>query len=509
MDLTQLLQYARACLWELWVFKIPALLLFAFCGFGVLVAGMFWPVTFESSATIYADNQNILKPLLDKQAAVAKLQDQTQVVRDVMMSPRILRLVVEDVYPDMKLASDQEMEKAIGKIRGNLTLKGLGSTYIKVSYKAGTPDETYETLNSLVDIFIRDSADTQRNESREAFTFIDSQVKQYKQQLLDSEQKLKKFKSDEFEGGASAVESRIANLRNTIEEMHISMDEVQTRINSLQKQLSEENKYSAQRFKEDVYTERLASLNERLNQLMLVYKPSHPDVVSVKLQIEETTRLMNEVSDEKALQTDQNSEQQSDVTVNPLYAELRSKLAEAKVNKLTLERRLEAHQGLLEEAFKRRKLVAEGQAELAELTRDYNVTRKIYEDMLERKERARLSMALNVEGQGIAYRVQEPPVYPLNPTGFSFIHFVMLGPVVGVLVPIGLVIVYVLLDPRLRFPAELEQAVGVPVVGVVPHINTQFSRLVSRADIIIVVLLFVVILAAYLGVAYARKMGAF
>ncbi len=37
---------------------------------------------------------------------------------------------------------------------------------------------------------------------------------------------------------------------------------------------------------------------------------------------------------------------------------------------------------------------AEYPAQFAELTRDYTVTKKIYEDLLDRKEKARMSVAL-------------------------------------------------------------------------------------------------------------------
>src|SRR5690625_7848949 len=82
---------------------------------------------------------------------------------------------------------------------------------------------------------------------------------------------------------------------------------------------------------------------------------------------------------------------------------------------------------LQEREHQRAERVAANQAELSELTRDYNVTRDVYEEMLQRKESARLSMALDVEGQGVSYQIQDPARYPTNPSGLQFIHFAEIG----------------------------------------------------------------------------------
>ena len=162
--------------------------------------------------------------------------------------------------------------------------------------------------------------------------------------------------------------------------------------------------------------------------------------------------------------------------------------------------------GMMAQENERGVRVAERGAEEAELTRDYNVTMRIYEDMLERKERARLSMTLNVEGQGVTYRVQEPALPPLNPVGVRYIHFVVLGPIAGVLFVIGLLILYVLVDQRIRFPERLH-ALSVPVLAVVPHIHTPFTKRMMRMDMVLYIFLSLLVMAAYGGLAVASKLG--
>jgi len=166
-----------------------------------------------------------------------------------------------------------------------------------------------------------------------------------------------------------------------------------------------------------------------------------------------------------------------------------------------------ATERLLNEEYERRKRIAGQQSELSELTRDYDVIKSVYNDMLGRKEKARLSMTLSNEGQGMNYKIQEPPVYPIAPEGLRFLHFVLLGPALGLLASLGLAFVYVLLDDRVRFPADLPGITPVPVLAVVPHVRTQFTQRLARIDMVWAILLGLTIMVSYLGLALAHRAG--
>jgi polysaccharide chain length determinant protein (PEP-CTERM system associated) len=322
-----------------------------------------------------------------------------------------------------------------------------------------------------------------------------------------AEEKLKIFRANNFDGRDGDVDASISRLRAQIEELKISLDEDRTTIASLQKQLKNESEYSSAKFKADVYSERLNALETQRNTLLLSYTEDYPDVVSLTYQIEDVRKAIESAAEAKKNES-KTSRSQSDKesVLNPLYQELRSRLSVVQTEMKAKEKRLAAFEALQEQEYDRRKRIAERNAQEAELTRDYTVTKKIYEDMLERKEKARLSMTLNIEGQGVTYRIQEPALPPLNPTGLRFVHFIVLGPVAGLLAIIGLVVAYVLIDPRIRFPERLS-AFNVPTLAVIPHIKTAFTRRVVRTDMIICIFLAILIMAAYVGLAYASKTG--
>lgn len=505
MDVSLLLKYAAVVLREAWQRKFSCLLGFALISFMVLIVGILWNSKFVSSATLFADNQNILKPLLDDNAVHSDVENQARVVRDIIYSPRILTMVVDEVYGVDSFESAEELGASINRLRSKIQVKRIGSGYIKISYTGPTSEDAYKVINSVVDIFINTSTEDQKSESREAFLFIDNQVKQYKDQLLLAEDKLKQFRAFNYDGRDGDVDASIARLRGQIEELKISLDEDNITIKTLEKQLLNESEFSSQKFKTDVYSERLRHLEAQRNNLLLSFTEDYPDVVSITYQIEDIKRSMREQEDVES-NPDSAAEDSDDSILNPLYQELRSRLSQAMTDVKTKEKRLQAFQKLLNNEYERRKRLAARAAEEAELTRDYNVTMRIYEDMLEKKETARLSMTLNVEGQGVSYRVQEPALPPLNPVGLRFIHFVLLGPFFGVFGVLGLLVAYVVLDSKVRFSDDLQE-LPVETLAVVPHIKTPFTVRVFKFDLIICFVLGSLVMLGYFGLAYASKLG--
>ena len=110
------------------------------------------------------------------------------------------------------------------------------------------------------------------------------------------------------------------------------------------------------------------------------------------------------------------------------------------------------------------------------------------------------------EGQGLSYRIQEPAVYPLTPTGLRFLHFFMLGPVAGLLLAIGLIVVYIQLDPRIRFPYQLSKIA--PVLTIIPQ-STASLRQGRKSKVMWLNMagIVAVILVAYIGLAFLHRFG--
>lgn len=503
MDASIIKDYLLALKYELIKFK--SWLVVIFIGVTFLITGLafFLPKAYVTKAIIFADETNIIEPLLKGRAEITEI-NRSEEARDLIYTRRLLEAVAKTIGTLNGSESPSHQQAILSNLRKTIKIQSESKTHFSLSYKDTDPDVSFDTLNAVVNVFIDETARQKKEESLSAYTFIDTQVQSYKRQLKLAEEKLKAFKAENVDGTEASVNAQIGLLRAKTEDIKIDIEEFNARISSIKKQLSDESEYQEVKGKLQEQQLRRELLLQQLESLRLSYQESYPDIVSLKAQLAELDSHIKEVKDEETVVssgTDGKLE-------NPLYEELRKQLSDAEVNKGAQKRRLSSTEKLLEQEYARAQKVAGNQAELSELTRDYDVIREVYEEMLSRKESARLSMTLDIEGQGVSYKIQEPASFPLNPSGLRFIHLALLAPFLGLLLPLTLLIAYIVVDPRFRSANKMLEVLpdDIELLGVIPHYNTPIANRILRKDVrglllagLAAVLTYVVILV--LGIA--------
>lgn len=498
-------QWVNALLKELHQHKGKVVVCFALVICLVVVLGIVWPKRYEASAIVFADDQNIIKPLLAGQAEVTRLNegDQLLSVQQRIMSNNLMEQVLLEAKLVANLNDKSALQPTIRAVLGAMKIEQSGRNRIKLSFRDPDANKAYLVTSAITNVFIRDSARSKREESGEAYAFINNQVKTYKDQLQAAEDKLKEFKSANPGTSEDAISNRLSAQQASIESLTLDLQVARARRDVLRQQISHESQSISQNYKADVYRTALTQAQTKLDTLRLSYQETYPDIVSLKQQIEDLHRSVAEAEREPSNNSDRGN------STNPIYQKIKADLSEAEVNVKTLELKLESAKRLLEGGLSNSKQNAEYQAQFSELTRDYTVTRKIYEDLLDRKEKARMSVALDVQGQGLNYRIQEPPVYPTIPVGLRFIHFYLAAPILGLLFPIALLVAYIQLDPRVRFIDRVQLILppSVQVITVVPHMSTSMAKRMARAEWNYLAIFVAVVLAAYVVVAVVRLSG--
>jgi len=482
---------------ELIRFRYWCVALFIGVSFSILAVGLIWPKTYTTSVVLIADVTNIIEPLLKGQAEVTKI-DRSEQAGEVIYTRNNMLAAAIGAGMVTKDMTEPQQDRVIKQLRSSVSIsKERNNNHFAVAYHASNPDTSFEVLNSIVNVFIEDTARKKREESVGAYNFIDAQVQTYRKQLELAEEKLKDFNSKNTDGSEQSVSTRIANLRQEIEGLKISIEETQARINTIQQQLGSEGQYLQAKGQVDEMRQRRATLSAQLEQLLLSYQEGYPDIISLRAQISDLDAGIAKMQSSGAVYGN------SEKVENPLYEELRKQLSEADVNLRAQKRRMQSLVSLQDQEFERQSRIAGNQAQLSELTRDYNVTKKVYEEMLQRKEAARLSMTLDIEGQGVSYRIQEPASFPLKPSGILFVHFAILGPLLGLLLPLALVVIYVLLDPHFRSARSLQRQLppDIELIGVIPHYKSPIGDRLFRKDMVLILIVLVVSLLTYIGIA--------
>lgn len=493
--------YLRDLIWaikaELIRFRFWCVAFFIGISFSLMLLGMVLPKNYSTTAMLYADITNIIEPLLKGSAEVTKI-DRSEQARNVIYTRAILESAAKNRGLIKKDMTPEQEDRVIKSVRDGLTVKPeKNNNFFHLTYVAPDPDQSFEMLNSIINEFISYTEKKKRDESSNAYNFIDAQVQSYKHQLELAEEKLKDFNSQNVDGNGSQVTARIAQLNSDIEALKITIDESQARVNTLQQQLGSEGQYQHAKNQIDELKQRRQALNSQLDHLLLTYQEGYPDIVALRAQIAEVDATISK--NETAGDVYSNTEK----VENPLYEEIRKQLSAAEVDLRSQRRRMESLLKLKEEEHQRAERVAANQAQFSELTRDYDVTRKVYEEMLQRKESARLSMTLDQQGQGVSYRIQEPATFPINPSGLQFIYFAILGPILGILLPLGAIVAFVIVDPHLRSASVLQRQLPPDVVmlGVIPHYHSPLRERMLKKDMIAVLSICVLALAVYIACA--------
>lgn len=478
MDKVYLRELFEAFKSELIRFRSLVVIIFLLIAFAVLGIGIMWPKNYTTSAVLYADVSNIIEPLLKGNAEVTKI-DRSEKASEIIYTKPIMLAVAKRSGLVSDSSTDSQQLKTVDFIRSRIEItKERNDDYFRLSFTSNNPDVSFEVLNAMVAEFIEYAARKKRDESMSAYNFIDSQVQIYKKRLEDAEEKLKVFNAENTDGTADQVNARLAGLRQELETLKITIEETQSRINTITQQLGSEGQYLQAKGQADELRLRRQSLASQLEQLQLAYQDSYPDVVSLKTQIAEIDAAIQKMQGSGAIFGN------GEKVENPLYEELRKQLSESDVELRTQKRRMQSLMKLQTEELARQERIAARQAQLSELTRDNDVTRRVYEEMLQKKEAARVSMTLDKEGQGVTYRVQESPSFPLKPAGLRFIHFAILGPILAFLIPIGLLIAYVLVDPHIRSARVLQKFLpeDIHMIGVIPHYDSPIVQRLLRKD---------------------------
>jgi polysaccharide chain length determinant protein (PEP-CTERM system associated) len=478
---------------ELIRYRKLAVLLFTSIFFVGLLLIDFWPRTYKTAAVVAINHTNVIEPLLRGAAEVPKQPSQEKVI-DTLLSRNVLESAAQKIAAAANETLTRDLlEKNIQSIRASIDVSPVNNNpnLTSITLVGTEPNSVFQTLDVLIATFLENRALEKQRDSFEAFSFIEVQANQYKSQLEEAEKKLKEFKERSADVSEESVKARIAELTAEVKYLTVSIEETKEVLSSTKQQLIEETSFVADKSEIKSLEQRRKLLSIDLDRLLLSFHDEYPDIIALRQQIAEIDSALNKKG---AMLSRVSGSEESD---RPLFEELRKKQSSSQLLLSTQLRRLEALQKLLSEEEQLSDRVAGYQAELAELTRDYSVTKQQYEEMLVRKENAKLTMALNNEGQGENYRLVQSPVFPLEPDGFKPVLLVLAAFAIAFCTPLALCVLYVLVDPRIRLSSRLIEVLpeGVTYYGEIPQFGASIFSGITKKEAMSMAIYFALMLA--------------
>lgn len=443
-----------------------------------VLLGIYWPGRYTATATILAEQKNILGPLMEGAAVQTDIRAQAGLGREMVFGRKILGQVALDqgLINDSMLPG--EIDLIFEEMRERTTIELIGENLIAIEYSDVDPDRTYNITSQFALLFIDESTKSKLNESQAAYEFIDKQVNEYALRLDQIADDIKAFRAENktvIPGTEAETRQRIQELHSQIENQQQQIREAEVKAASLEGQLSGERQTAVVAAETDQIQQRIAALQSQLDTLLLSYHDRYPDVIALKAQIAELQALAREggvvVAGQGGSEGGTRRDQQA--VFNAVAQQLRQEQYNTRTLIETLKARVADSQRMLEAENERLSRIPEFEVRLAELNRDLEVNQTLYNDLIRRREYARVSMNVDQENQGLTLRLHEPAVYPTQTSGPRLVHFVIIGLFMAFAGPFGAILAKQQMDPKIRMSGKLENvSPSLPVLADIAHLAT-------------------------------------
>jgi polysaccharide chain length determinant protein (PEP-CTERM system associated) len=445
---------------------------------------MGYPDRYEAVARLYVDTKTVLRPLMRDLA----IDPDTDLSAAMLSKTLITRPNIEQLVRTLKLdveAKDQaSRDNKVLTVLTSVKIASLGRDNIyDFTYRDVDPERARTVVQGLVAMFLDVDSQARQRDSKQARDFIDEQVKEYESRLAEAEGRLKEFKLRNL--GISVASgrdyfSRISTLEEDMAKVTVELRAAEQSRDALRRELGGETATllpetpSSESTAVSVeFDARLDAQRKQLDELLRRYTDLHPDVIA-------TRRLIVRLEEQKAAEVEakrramQGKPARSPMQADPVAQRVKLALAEGEANVASLRFRAGDTQVRLNQLRASASRIPQVEAEMAQLTRDYDVVKRNYEAMVVRREKATLSEDLDAN-RTAQFRLIDPPrtaKQPLFPSRLT------LAPLVLLLALAAGVIASAMTDrlrPTFDSAKSLRLVTGRPVLGSV-------SVLVSPAD---------------------------
>jgi polysaccharide chain length determinant protein (PEP-CTERM system associated) len=464
----------------LWVAWLAALALWL----GVFLI----PETYEASARVFVDTGTTLRQATQGIGLSDNIDTQIQRVRQALLGGPQLQKVAEQTDLLAGALTPEERQDVIGRLRKDIKITGLNqgpapgpqqqsAELFTITYRNHSRDRSLKVVDRLLNNFVEGSLGGKREGSQQAEQFLVQQISEYGQRLSAAEQRIAEFKrrnvglvpgqqGDYF----SRLQSENDALRQAKEKLNLEVRKQQ----ALEAELHSGQPFAAGTTSSsgssstgaplDTGTQ-IAQTQQRLDELLLKYTDQYPDVVQLRQTLKELQERQK-AELEAAKRGDLSAATRLGLSANPVYQKLQEQYNQEQVDIASMQQDISDREKSIAELKSKMSSAPQVEAEYAQLTRDSEVTRTQYNDLLERLNRARLGQQADATGI-VRFEVIDPPSAEFEPVAPN--RPLLIGIALGLALAAGILAAYLLhlLRPVFVSIRQLAGVTGLPVLGAV------------------------------------------
>jgi len=493
-----------------WRYRWYALLSAWIIALGGWMAVYILPERYESSARIYVDTKSVLRHLLHGLVVQPNVDETVAMMSQTLINRPNLEKVIAVAGLDIGPNSAEDREELVARLRRDLMIKAAGGpNYYTISYTDSDPHQAERVVRSLVTIFVEGSLSSQRADSEAAQRFIDEQLKMHEQKLVAAENAVTEFRRRHMgltAGDRRDYYTRLVEAQVTLNGAKLELKEAENSRDAIKVQLASDTEIpfllddkggdAGGQSEIDV---RIHGLEQKLDNLRLSYTEQHPDVVAIVRTI---AQLREQKQAEAKLRKPSARASQTRQMQSPVNQQLTVALASAEANVAAKKARVAEYERRYNELKAAVDAVPQVDAEYTQLTRDYEVTKKNYADLLARRESAKITGEMEANASVTDFRVVDPPRVPAAPKRPSRRLLMSLVLLIALGGGIGVALLMTQMRPTFDDEHRLRKVSELTVLGTVAMAWTDGQKARRRRGLFA----FLVSLAALLS-AYAAIMA--
>ncbi len=152
-----------------------------------ICSGVVLPKKYRSETVILVQEAKTDNPLFTKLAVSTTVSQRLAGLKESILGWNSLVELVKRLNMDKDIKNKVEFESLILGLRNTITIRLRGQNIISLAYEGDNPEKTQAVVKNITDIFINRNIQIQNNETSNAITFIEQQLKVYKGKIKSAE----------------------------------------------------------------------------------------------------------------------------------------------------------------------------------------------------------------------------------------------------------------------------------------------------------------------------------
>lgn len=469
--MNQLLEELRAGVWAVWNRRWLALAVaWGVCLLGWLAVALI-PNKYESETRIFVQLDDVLAEQIGIGAA-SRARDIDR-IRQTLVSSVNLETVVRGTRIGDGVTTPAEMEAAIAQLTKDIEVVSEGENIFEITAASGRGDLSdsdnaelaHVIAQQMIDIFREQNLGGARGDMQESIEFLNQQLADREAELAAAEERRLAFETanPELIGGAQAIAAQLAATRSELRSVEADLAAAQSALAGLDGQIASTPRVLVTPGSGGPQAN-LAQAEANLAALRgRGLTEEHPDIVAAQ----RTVANMRQAAQGAGT---------AGGTTNPAYTTLQTMRVERQSNVLSLQSRAAALRSEIASITASQAREPGAAAEATRISRDYEVLRQQYDQLLQDREELRLRGQVENERSAVQFEVVDPPTTPRVPAAPNRPLLLIGVLIVGLGAGSGTAYALSKLGSTFATASQLERNLGLPVIGTISHTFTEAGR---------------------------------